>query len=574
MLLIESGIILVALALAFVKPGIGSRFFKNIESKFSALAQRQRLAVLTIFMAALAARAALLPVFPIPEPVIHDEFSYLLASDTFAHGRATNPPHPMWTHFESFGIIQKPTYQSIAQPAQGLALAAGQLLAGRPFFGVMFNAALMCACICWMLQAWISPEWALVGGVLAIVRFGTFGYWANSYWGGTIGAAGGALVLGALPRITRYRQARHAVIMALGLAMLANNRPYEGFLFSIPIALALFAWILGKDRPPFPISMRYVVAPIVLVLSITALGMSYYCWRVTGDPIRMPYQVERKTYAASPFFVWQRPPATPVYRHAVMQRMYVEEELLSYKLSRTALGPALKAFSIWSFYWGPILTMPILVLVLVLPYGFSWRDISSQTRFLLVLWLVMCLAVALESFFSPHYASPFTCVLVALPLLAMRRIRAWCWRDKPAGRFLVRSLVLTCVIMFALRIAAVPLHIPIDQYYAPAWYQRGPDSFGRAALENRLQRTPGQHLVIVRYASDHEPFEEWVYNEANIDAAKVVWARGMGTSGDQQLISYFEGRRVWLLEPDEDRHNLLPYPSRLSVSSAAMQGTP
>ena len=571
MLLIESCLVLIGLVIAFIRPNIGSYWFDRVETNLAGLPHRQQLAVFTVFLAALATRAALLPLFPIPEPVVHDEFSYLLAADTFAHGNVSNPAHPMWSHFESFGIIQRPTYQSVAQPAQGVVLAAGQFIGGHPFWGVMLSTALMCAAICWMLQAWVSPEWALVGGALAILRLGSLGYWGNSYWGGAIGAAGGALVLGALPRIKLYRRARHAIVLGIGLAMLANNRPYEGFVFSIPVALALFAWIFGKNRPPFRVSMRSVVAPITVILAISALGMSFYCWRITGNPIRMPYQVERKTYAASPFFVWQGLPAAPAYQHAVMQRMYVDEELQSYKISRTVLGPMLKAFSLWSFYWGPAFTMPMLIVALVLPYGFSWRDIDKRTRFLLLLLLVMSIGVGLESFFSPHYASPFTCVLVALPLLAMRHIRTWRSNGKPSGEFLVRSILLTCAIMFALRLAAVPLHINIGQYYAAAWYQRGPDSSGRAALERRLEETPGQHLVIVRYTPDHEPFEEWVYNEANIDRAKVVWARDMGCARNQDLINYFEGRRVWLFEPDKDRHVLLPYAAQLAVSSAAVK---
>jgi len=111
--------------------------------------------------------------------------------------------------------------------------------------------------------------------------------------------------------------------------------------------------------------------------------------------------------------------------------------------------------------------------------------------------------------------------------------------------------MLACA-MILLRVTAVLTHTRIE----PEW-PRG--NLERAALLRQLQQLPGLQLVIVSYGSHHDVDREWVYNDADIDMAKVVWARDMGKSGNQELLQYFHDRKIWFLEPDNPSPQLLPY---------------
>ncbi len=606
-------LIAICFGLALPKYGLGEFVFSGLERNFSKFAQNKRAAVAAIGVATILVRLALLPWMPVPQPKVHDEFSYLLAADTFAHARLANPPHPMWIFFDTFHVIQHPTYASMYPPAQAMALAVGKLL-GNPWTGVLLSVAAMCMAVTWMLLGWMPPEWAFLGGILVWARIGIFSYWVNSYWGGAVAAAAAALVLGALPRIWDHGRTRDAVILGLGTGVLAISRPMEGLIWFAPIGAALAWWVLRSGGPERRVRVSRILLPGLCILLCVAGFIGYYNWRVTGNPAVFPHFIEGRLIRTA-VFLWQHDKPPIPYSNPQFDDFYHNFMPGLYQPGWPAAEGQLewKATDFWQFFLGPALLIPFLAL--------PWVLREARHRLLLAQACISAFGLWIVVYYHAHYAAPLMATVVVLLMQGMRKLRGWEVRGRKIGAALIRFIVLFSLfigpayfvkmlfpepggkwrwlnghpirVAFAVvavlvvvrcamrvlnkfRLHSYPLAGAVEfLLLAGLFFQIGvnqrdacPDDYAfvddlkepfRKPVEQQLAALPGEHLVLVRYSAGHNSGEEYVYNEADIDHAKTVWAREIPGVALTPLLTYFRNRDVWVFEPDEDDSTVRSY---------------
>jgi hypothetical protein len=541
----------ILLALAFGLPAIffprsSERFFWRIESILSRFAAHKFLAVAVLFLFVVGLRLVLLGQIPVPNPGIHDEFSYLLMGDTFVHGRLANPPHPLWRNFETFHVLWFPTYASKYPPAQGLVLAFGQLL-GNPWIGVLLSAAAMAAAFVWMLQAWMPARWAFLAGVLAALRLCVASYWMNSYWGGAVAAVGGALVLGAFGRIRRRPSLPMGILLGVGVAILFNSRPYESVFFCIPLGGAVLFWLWRqcKEGETRRVALRTVVLPVGVILFITGCLMARYNWRVTGNVAEPPYAYDARLHDRAAMFVWQTPKPAIHYDNAEMENFYNKYERLAYDRTWATLKTVFQdkwehcslAF-LWPACW-----------LLVPGVFFLYRDM--RLRLPLFTLLAVLFGYCLVVWPGPHYIAPAAAILFAVLVQSIRHLRTIRIFGRPVGAALSRAIILALVVDVSLLVA---------QRLGDPQGWGGWGLSDRADLLRDLESTPGKHVILVRYGPDHSVHEEWVFNAADIDASKVIWARDLPGEVNDQLLRYYPDRTIWLALPDTNEVSVLREP--------------
>ncbi len=536
MVAIESGIIVLVFlaAFAFLRNRRSSGAERDWLRRWMPTARWQPLVVIAI---ALVARGLLTPHLGIPVPHVNDEFSYLLMADTFAHHRLTNPTPPAWEHFETFHVNSLPTYHSKYPVAQGLALAFGQMVFHQPWIGVYLSTALLCGAICWSLQAFLPAPWAFLGGLLAVARLATFGYWMNSYWGGSVAALCGALALGAVVRLfdpenSEWRRLALASVFAVALVMLAMSRPYEGLAFSLPLMVFFGIHALRECRSAMA-PLTSIVLPAFAIGLCGVIFMGYYNMRATGSPLLMPYVVNERAYSSLSPFVLQSTKNPPAYRHAEIKKYWMDQKDVyqSHKSLSGIVGWQIENFVIdWWFFVGPALSVPVLL-------GLFIGARQKPQRVALCAAAATAIAFAFSYASTPHYVAAATAIIYLFAVQGLSSL----WQTKHRiGPILVIALCSAAVLATLTRNSG-----------SAVLYKSYVYGGIRGVVSRVIDEEPGKHIVLVSYQSGHVLLDEVVHNGADFGSEKILWARSMEPSKNTELCRAYPDRALWMLSTDD-----------------------
>jgi hypothetical protein len=516
---------------------------------FTFIASRPLLAIFTTFAITLSICAFYTWVM-MPYPQIMDEFSNLLGAYTFAEGRLTNTTHPMWQFFETFHVFHIPTYQSKFPPANALFMAFGIVIGGHPIVGVWISYALAVAALCWMLQGLVPGNWALAGALGAAFHGRMMQEWGLEYWGGAASLLGAALIFGALVRLRKKPHLGNTLLYFVGLLLLANHRPFEGFITSlIPTLLLLWFMYCHLKSSNFTFSAQShvlfnFILPSLLVLGLGVFLTLNYNMAITGSYFKLPYTFYGPQYEMATPFIFKTNDI-PEFRHEIFKK-YAE---LDYRLALSShFSPwglftewLYKLWVYWRFYFSIIFTLPLLAFLI------SKKEPDEKLSLLIVVTLLILISIITYAW--PHYISPLAPLFVFITVKGMMKFAVL---KQYMNRYIYTSFKLTII-------AIIILYLPLTLL---AHIRQSKNALGKQkeTIENQLKADGAKHVIMVRYTDNHDVSRDWVYNGPDLENSPVLWAREMYPAElNQKIMAHYTDRNFWLFQPDKELDVLIPY---------------
>jgi hypothetical protein len=340
---------------------------------------------------------------------------------------------------------------------------------------------------------------------------------------------------------------RDAILLGLGLAMHLIARPYESIFLFLAAALFWAPWRPAEMKAAARF-LPEVAVPLLLALALLAVQNK----QVTGSFATMPEALSQYQYGVPAALTFQAK-ATP---HLPL----TDQQLMDYKMQRSFLGERTETLGSFLLrleyrvrYYRFFFLAP-----LYLALG-AFLSALGERRFRWVALTLVLFALGTNFFpaFQLHYVAAVTCLFVLVSVVGLERIaRRW-----PEA---ARLVALVCAAQF---VFWYNLHAFFDTAEWSAAVRRYEtwDSINHGNPERRifvnqqLDGVPGKVLVFVRYSPRHIFQDEWVYNRAAIDDARIVWARDLGDAENRQLLRYYPDRTALVLEPDAQPPSLTAY---------------
>jgi hypothetical protein len=288
------------------------------------------------------------------------------------------------------------------------------------------------------------------------------------------------------------------------------------------------------------LSLRIII-PFVLICGAGALLDGYYNYRVTGNAFVIPHNLYSHQYAVAPAFLILPLRQPPSYRHAIFEKTWNGREVEGFRTIRA--HPLVNLAAVGStvlFFCSPLCL--ILAALGILLCG-SYRAWTAAA----ICFAVWC-GFLIEFGKWPHYVAGRVGLLPVLSVYGLRLLRVTARNFGPA-------LVLFLTTLLCAQAVAVQKNEPKRAREASNQFS----SLRNYAIQTAMKQG-GRHLIIVRYSREHDSDHEFVWNNADIDASPIVWARDMGDAKNLELVDYYHGsRKVWLSQPDTDPAVLIPY---------------
>jgi len=512
------------------------KLYRACEEYYDHFVNRQVLVLSIAILVPLLIRSATIPWNPPPEPEVHDEYGHRLIADTLIKGHLSNPKHELSAAFETIYVLQTPTYSSIYPIGKGIFLALGKLLFQSDWAGVLLEIALMCGALTWMLYGCLPARWAAVGSWIAATSYGLNPQWINSYWGGGTAAFGGALVFGAICRLEQKPSVLMAAVMGLGWTVVWLTRPFEAIPLFL-IAWAVIVWNVSRNLSHWR-DWRWTAFALVLMQLVALCITLTHNKSVTGLMTMTPYQLSQKLYGVPQSLHLQQTIAQPANLTHEQIAMYRWQREIKEESAQRPLGNAAVAvYRAWEFFISPWFSLPLCFLIFCLKDRFVW--LATAILFGIFLWS------RLYAFFAPHYIAPYCCLFVYLICRGFMESMSFQLKDFSIGK----PLLCFCLI------AGVVMGSP--GYYMDILTRREMPHPLKAAMRTRTQQmlesVGGRHVVFIEYAPNHSMLDEWVYNSADIDSAKIIWCRNVSAEHKVKVKNYYPNRIFWVAQVSSTR---------------------